>query len=95
MLAEAAPENLKNQVYNVTSFSFSAQDFKDLAQKSFPGTEISFKPDPKRQAIVDTWPAEVDDSAARRDWDWKPQYNFQGAWQEYLLENISKQYDLQ
>ena len=95
MLEEAAPESLTNRVYNVTSFSFSAQDFKDLAQKSFPGSEISFKPDPKRQAIVDTWPADINDSAARQDWDWEPHYNVQDSCQEYLLENISKQYNLQ
>jgi len=95
MLEEAALECLKNRVYNVTSFSFSAQDFKDLTQKSFPGSEISFKPDPKRQAIVDTWPADINDSAARRDWGWEPLYNVQDSCQEYLLENISKQYNLQ
>jgi threonine 3-dehydrogenase len=76
----------------VTSFSFSAQDFKDLAQKSFPGAEINYTPDLKRQAIVDTWPADIDDSAARGDWNWKPRYDVQAAWQEYLLQNISKQY---
>ncbi|MCK4800793.1 MAG: NAD-dependent epimerase/dehydratase family protein [Anaerolineales bacterium] len=92
MLAEVSSEKLQNRVYNVTSFSFSAQDFKDLAQKSFPGAEINFTPDLKRQAIVDTWPADIDDSAARRDWNWKPRYDGQDACQEYLLQNISKQY---
>lgn len=92
MLAEAPGEKLHNRVYNVTSFSFSAQDFKDLAQKSFPGAEINYTPDLKRQAIVDTWPADIDDSAARGDWNWKPRYDVQAAWQEYLLQNISKQF---
>jgi len=94
LLAEAPMENLHTRIYNVTSFSFSAQDFKDLAQNSFPGAEIYFKPDPKRQAIVDSWPADIDDSAARDDWNWQPEYGIQDACQEYLLKNISNLYNL-
>jgi len=94
LLAEAPKENLQTRIYNVTSFSFSAQDFKDLAQNSFPGSEIYFKPDPKRQAIVDSWPADVDDSAARNDWNWQPEYGLQDACQEYLIKNISNLYNL-
>jgi len=94
MLADAPKDKLKTLIYNVTSFSFSAQDFKDLAQNNFPGSEINFNPDPKRQAIVDTWPADIDDSAARKDWNWKPEYDAQKASQEYLLKNISKLYKL-
>ncbi len=56
--------------------------------------QIYFNPDPKRQAIVDSWPADIDDSAARNDWNWKPEYDAQTASQEYLLKNISKQYNL-
>ncbi len=94
MLADAPKDKLQTRIYNVTSFSFSAQDFKDLAQKNFPGSEINFNPDPKRQAIVDSWPADIDDSAARNDWNWKPKYDAQTASQEYLLKNISKLYKL-
>jgi len=94
MLADAPKDKLQTRIYNVTSFSFSAQDFKDLAQKNFPGSEIYFNPDPKRQAIVDSWPADIDDSAARNDWIWKPEYDAQAASQEYLLKNISKLYNL-
>lgn len=94
MLADAPKKNLQTRIYNVTSFSFSAQDFKDLVQNNFPGAEISFNPDPKRQAIVDTWPADIDDSAARNDWNWKPEYDAQEASQDYLLKNISKLYNL-
>lgn len=94
MLADVPKDKLQTRIYNVTSFSFSAQDFKDLAQKYFPGSEINFNPDPKRQAIVDSWPADIDDSTARNDWNWKPEYDSQTASQEYLLKNISKLYNL-
>jgi threonine 3-dehydrogenase len=93
MLSETPQENLRQRVYNVTSFNFSAGDFKDFAEKSFPKVEISYNPDQKRQAIVDSWPADVDDSAARRDWNWQPDYDAERSCQDYLLKNISKQYE--
>ena len=92
MLAEAPREILGSRVYNVTSFSFSAEDFKNLAEASFPGAQISYKPDPKRQAIVDSWPADIDDNAARSDWDWEPLFNAQDACQKYLLRHITTLY---
>jgi nucleoside-diphosphate-sugar epimerase len=92
MLADTPEEKLNSRIYNVTSFSFSAQDFKNLALQHFPKAEINFVPDEKRQAIVDTWPADVDDNAARLDWDWKPKYNIQDACQGYLIDNIKKRY---
>jgi threonine 3-dehydrogenase len=94
MLANTPAAKLTQRVYNVTSFSFSAGDFKELAENSFPNTNITFAPDPKRQAIIDTWPADIDDSAARKDWNWKPIYNVGEACQKYLLNNISIQYQL-
>jgi threonine 3-dehydrogenase len=91
-LAQAPLESLSRRVYNVTSFSFSANDFRKLAESGFPGARINFRPDPARQAIVDSWPAEIDDSAARIDWGWAPQFGAERACQEYLLENISHRY---
>jgi threonine 3-dehydrogenase len=40
-----------------------------------PAAQISFEPDLKREAIVDSWPADIDDSAARMDWGWAPEYD--------------------
>ena len=92
VLSETDQEKLSQRVYNVTSFNFSAGDFKKFAEKSFPNVEISYNPDRKRQAIVDSWPADVDDSAARQDWNWQPDYDAERACQDYLYENISRQY---
>ena len=50
----------------------------------------TYKPDPRRQSIVDSWPADVDDGAARRDWGFSPKYDFELAFSEYLLPNIVK-----
>ncbi len=90
---ETAPrEHLTKHVYNVTSFSLTAQELFDLVKLSFPKAEVSFEPDTDRQGIVDSWPADIDDSAARTDWGWEPDYDQQRAIEEYLMPNITKLY---
>lgn len=93
LLLEAAPrESLKQLVYNVTSFSPTAQDFYDHVKKSFPDSVITFEPDHARQHIVDTWPADVDDTDARRDWGWAPDFDEVRAFEEYLIPSIKDRY---
>jgi hypothetical protein len=48
--------------------------------------------DAKRQTIVDSWPEDVDDSAARREWNFAPGYDFERAFHEYLLPTIRATY---
>jgi threonine 3-dehydrogenase len=93
LLANAPDENIKSRVYNVSSFSLTAEQVKDLVIKAFPGAEIGYDPDLKRQQIVDSWPADLDDKAARKEWDWRPAYDVQRAFEEYLSPNIKKRYD--
>jgi len=89
----AAPKNRLSQfVYNVTSFSLSAQQIHDIVLKAFPDAKINFAIDACRQKIVDTWPARLDDSAARRDWDWQPDYDCDRAFNEYLIPAIHNRY---
>ncbi len=91
-LAAAPAESLTQLAYNVTSFSLSAAEIRELVLKAFPGAEVDFEPDLKRQAIVDTWPADLDDTAAAKDWKWKPEYDQVRAFDEYLVPNIKKCY---
>ena len=60
--------------------------------QAFPRAEIRFVPDVKREAIIDSWPADLDDSAARLDWGWEPQYDVDRAFGEYLIPNVSERY---
>jgi len=92
LLAHVPVEKLTRRVYNVTSFSLSAEEIRERVLASFPDAQISFAPDLKRQAIVDSWPADLDDSAARRDWGWSPQYDVDTAFDNYLIPNIRKMY---
>jgi threonine 3-dehydrogenase len=90
----AAPQaSLKRTVYNVTSFSLTAGEFRDRVLQAFPEAEITFDPDVARQGIVDSWPAGLSDKAARRDWGWSPAYNADRAFAEYLVPTIRKRYE--
>ncbi len=91
-LTSAPQSALNHSVYNVTSFSLSAAEFREWVLKFFPDANITFQPDLKRQAIVDSWPADMDDSAARRNWSWQPDYDIQRSFSEYLVPNIRYMY---
>jgi threonine 3-dehydrogenase len=91
-LARAPRAALTRLVYNVTSFSLSASEIRDLVLKAFPDAQITFEPDLKRQGIVDSWPADLDDHDARRDWGWQPAYDVQRSFNDYLIPNILKRY---
>ncbi|HNR01228.1 MAG TPA: NAD-dependent epimerase/dehydratase family protein [Anaerolineaceae bacterium] len=91
-LAEAPQENLKQLVYNVTSFSPTAEDFYRHVKQAFPSAFINFEPHTARQRIVDSWPEDVEDGAACRDWDWKPDYDEIRAFDEYLIPRIRQRY---
>ncbi len=91
-LAAAPRDRLTRTAYNVGAFNPSAEEIRDLVLHSFPGAQITFKVDEKRQGIVDSWPADVDDSAARRDWGFRPRYDFCRAFSEYLIPTIGQRY---
>ena len=61
-------------------------------RSAFPDAALTWQVDGKRQAIVDSWPADVDDSAARRDWGFAPAFDFDSAFQQYLLPTIRERY---
>ncbi len=91
-LAAAPKESLQPLVYNVTSFSLSAAEIRDLVVEAFPKANITFKPDSKREAIVETWPADLDDTAAHQDWKWQPEFDVERAFEEYLIPSIKRRY---
>jgi nucleoside-diphosphate-sugar epimerase len=91
-LAAAPREALTRTEYNLRAFNPSAADIRDVVLRACPEASISFKVDPKRQAIIDTWPADVDDTAARTDWGFNPMYDFDRAFHEYLMPTIRRRY---
>lgn len=93
-LMSAPQKALSRQVYNITAFSSNAGEFREKIESYFPGSDIDFIVDEGLQAIVDSWPADLDDTAARRDWGWKPEYDFETAFSRYLIPEVKKRYGL-
>ncbi|MFO0873271.1 MAG: NAD-dependent epimerase/dehydratase family protein [Phycisphaerales bacterium] len=91
-LAAADPRRLTRCVYNIESFSPSAEEIAAEVERAFPGSAITFAPDLRRQAIVDSWPAHLDDSAARRDFGWRPRHDLRSAFETYLAPRIAARY---
>lgn len=91
-LEKSPREKLQQLVYNVTSFNPTAEEIFSLIEKEFPGAQITYTPHPGRQAIVDSWPGDIDDSAARLDWGWCPDYGQKKAFEEYLIPQIRQNY---
>lgn len=91
-LLDAPREKLTLPSYNVGAFSLSASAIAGRVKKAFPGAEVTFKPDPARARIVDSWPEDVDDTRARDDWGWRPVYDVDKAFDEYLVPSIRARY---
>lgn len=88
-LMEADAERLTRHAdYNLASMSFSAGELAEEIRKHIPDFKVVYKPD-YRQKIADTWPRSIDDSAARRDWGWKPSYGLAEMTKD-MIENLRK-----
>ncbi len=74
--------------FNLASMSFSAGELASEISKHIPGFTCEYKPD-KRQAIADSWPRTIDDSAARNEWGWKPSYDLHSMTED-MLSRLSK-----
>jgi threonine 3-dehydrogenase len=89
----AAPRvKLSRTVYNVAAFAPTAAEIEAEARAAFPNARMGMHVDEKRQAIVDTWPADLDDTAARRDWSHAPRHDFRSCFRDYLIPTILKRY---
>ncbi|MFQ6054306.1 MAG: NAD-dependent epimerase/dehydratase family protein, partial [Candidatus Bathyarchaeia archaeon] len=77
--------------FNVTAMSFSPRELAEEIKKHIPDFTIDYQPD-SRQAIADSWPRTIDDSAAREEWGWKPEYDL-AAMTSDMLEKLSRRYE--
>ena len=91
-LMDAPRAKLTRTVYNIGAFAPSAAEIEAVVHAAFPKARMSTQVDQKRQSIVDSWPADVDDSAARADWGHNPAHDFKSAFGEYLIPSIKKRY---
>ncbi|MCU0346248.1 MAG: NAD-dependent epimerase/dehydratase family protein [Saprospiraceae bacterium] len=70
--------------YNLAGMSFSPSEIAAAIQAQVPGFSVSYQPD-FRQAIAESWPASIDDRAARNDWGWQPKYNLENMTKDMLF----------
>ena len=91
-LSTAPPASLTRTAYNLAAFNPTAEEVCQVVRDAFPDAKISWQVDRKRQVIVDSWPASVNDAAARRDWDFSPRHDFLRAFEEYLIPTIRERY---
>ncbi|HKQ62405.1 MAG TPA: NAD-dependent epimerase/dehydratase family protein [Candidatus Polarisedimenticolaceae bacterium] len=92
LLAEADPARLSTRIYNIKGFSASAGDFRAEVLRHYPEARIDFRVDPARQQIVDSWPEDVDDALARRDWKLTPRHGLTEAFRDYLVPALRERY---
>lgn len=78
--------------YNLAGMSFTPAEVAGSIKKQMPNFKISYKPD-FRQAIADSWPASIDDSAARHDWNWHPEYDLDAMTKD-MLHHLAVKYHL-
>jgi nucleoside-diphosphate-sugar epimerase len=87
---EADPDRLVHRnSFNVTAMAITPEELAAEIERHVPGFTIDYDVDPVRQAIADSWPDSIDDSAARQEWDWSPEYDL-AAMVEDMLENLSR-----
>jgi nucleoside-diphosphate-sugar epimerase len=91
-LASGPRGRLAKTAYNLAAFNPTAEQICDVVTRAFPRACVTWDVDVKRQRIVDSWPAAVDDTAARRDWGFAPRYDFTRAFDEYLIPTIRRRY---
>lgn len=75
--------------YNVAAFSFTPRQLEEEIKKYIPGFQVDYVPD-YRQSIAETWPRTIDDSVARREWNWRPDWTFENMVKDMIIKIASK-----
>ena len=85
-LHDADPTRLRHRVYNIMGAGPTVEEMAAAVLKRLPHVHFTFEPDPVPADIVDSWPPAMDDSAARRDWDWAPAFDLDRMTEANLAE---------
>ena len=92
-MMKVSKEKLTRTVYNIRSFALTAEEFRQKLMEFFPDAEIRYSINEKRQKMVDSWPADTDDSFAQNEWGWNPNHNLDNGLSEYLIPDLTKLYN--
>jgi nucleoside-diphosphate-sugar epimerase len=83
-LHDATAKNLSRRVYNIAGIAPSAEELAQAIRKLVPKVQLTYRPDPLKCAIVESWPHQIDDSAARKDWGWDSTWNLERTTDEVI-----------
>jgi threonine 3-dehydrogenase len=91
-LLEADEDSLNQRTYNIAGISFNPGELASSIKNHLPEFEINYAPD-YRQEIAGTWPKSLDDSHARKDWNWQPDFDLDKMVID-MLDNLSKSLEI-
>lgn len=93
-IMEADPSRLKHRnSFNIASMSFDPEIIYNKIREYVPDFQMDYELDPLRQKIADSWPDSLDDTCAREEWDWKPEFDLDAMTQDMLL-NLRKKFNI-
>ena len=92
-LIDAPEANISRTVYNIRSFAPTAEEFRQKVLEHYPEAKIDYEISEKRQKMVDSWPADTDDSMAKNDWNLKPVHELDSGMKDYLVPDLQLMYN--
>jgi nucleoside-diphosphate-sugar epimerase len=94
-IMEADPTRLVHRnSFNIASMSFDPEIIYNKIKEYIPSFKMEYEADPLRQAIADSWPNSLDDSCARNEWDWKPEYDLDGM-TRHMIAHLREKFGIE
>ena len=91
-LMNTKKNKVKRNVYHIQAFSPTVKDIYEKIISHFPEFNLVYNINEKRQKLIDSWPAQLNQKNAEEDWGWKPEFNFDDAFENYLIPKIKEFY---
>lgn len=93
-IMNADPDKLKHRnSFNIASMSFTPEIIYNKIKEYYPDFKMRYEVDPVRQAIADSWPDKMDDSCAREEWGWKPEYDLDSMTKD-MISSLKTKFNL-
>jgi len=91
-IMNADKKSLSRDVYHIQAFTPTVEDIYKKITSYFSSFKLDYNINAQRQKLIDSWPSHLNQEAAKTDWGWFPKYNFNRAFDEYLIPKIKEYY---
>jgi len=91
-IMSADKQSLSRDVYHIQAFAPTVEDIYKKIISYFPSFKLDYEINTQRQTLIDSWPSNLNQKAAKNDWNWSPKYNFDSAFDNYLIPKITDYY---